>query len=100
MGLVQAIIAGPPQAPAAHPLREGAFNARAGGIALPKGWCLLLLATSEQGLLGRLRTHVQHATGGLRAGTLGSARTRLTGRARKDDLHAFWIAQGRPATTP
>src|SRR5207247_10201975 len=79
--------------------RKGALNACARGIALAKGERLLLLAAGEQRLLGSVGTHVQHATGRLRAGTIRAARARRTGRARKDDLNALWITQRRPAST-
>src|SRR5712692_2956294 len=99
MGLLQAIIARPPQDHAANPLRKGGFNACACRIALPKWGRLLLLTTGQQSLLGSVGTHMQHAPGRLRAGTLRSARARRAGRARKDDLDALWITQGRPAST-
>ena len=69
------------------------------GIVLAKGRPLLFLATGEQRLLRLLRTHMQHTTGRLRAGTLASARASGAGGVGKDDLNAVWIMQGRPATT-
>jgi hypothetical protein len=69
------------------------------GIALPKGRGLLFLSTGQQRLVSTLWTYVQHTTGCLRACTLRAARARRAGRARKDDLDAFWIAQGRPTST-
>src|SRR5712691_3402804 len=99
MDLGQTIIARPPQTHAANPLRKGGFNACTCRIALPKCWRLLLPTTGKQSVLGSVGTHVQHATGRLRAGTLCSARARCAGRASKDDLNALWITQGRPAST-
>src|SRR5258708_35502175 len=99
MRLLQAIITRPPQTHPANPLRKGPFNARARGIALPKAGRFLRLSTGEQRLLSPLRTHMQHATGRLRAGTIRSARAHRAGGACKDDLDALWITQARPART-
>src|SRR5881227_1089880 len=99
MGLLRAISARPPQTHAAHPLRKRALDARARCISLSEGRGLLLLATGEQGLLGCLRTDVQHPPGRLRAGTRHAARAHLAGRVRKDNLNALWITQRGPAAT-